>query len=92
MTNISKHNSEQKRESDHVECSRVYFLIIWSSIGYDYFMEGPLKLIKIKMSWWSKIMLFDFIKLYNPTSIKVDYGLLYFCNMFGRYPRQSYEQ
>lgn len=63
MTNVSKHNTEKKGESYHIENCRVNFFIIWCTISHYNLVEWPHKFVHLKVCGWIQGMLANFFQV-----------------------------
>ena len=65
MSDVSKHHSKQKWESNASEKSGIYLLIYWDSVSINNFLEQVCKFIQEKKSWRLEIILIDFLESEN---------------------------
>ena len=65
MSDVSKHHSKQKWESNASEKSGIYLLIYWDSVSINNFLEQICKFIQEKKSWRLEIILIDFFDSEN---------------------------
>lgn len=61
MSNIAKHHSEQKRESDDSKYTRINFFVPGNAISVDNYLENSRKIIQFKMCWRSIFEWTDFL-------------------------------
>ena len=47
MPNVSKHDSEEKGKSHHVETSGIYFFVSWNTISFNNCLKRCSELIKL---------------------------------------------
>lgn len=51
MHDITKHDAEQKWEGHSAEKGRIGLLVAWDTIGINYLLECPSKVIQAEQCW-----------------------------------------
>lgn len=78
MAQVTKHDSEEEREGDNSENSRVYFFMHGDTISIDDLLENFSKFIRFDISGRFYGVVFEPLKVSRPESSKVSSELLLF--------------